>query len=294
MPMKQNYIFIPSFVFTAMKRSLTKAQCGEVIASVADCVYSNDDVPSASIIKGSDKYAFHSIVLEATKMQSASSHASRSKSANGLRLPLMNILAMHDNLNNSDLAEVVFRAADFADGKSVEPLAKSTAIAAHYSMLVRSMNVGASDNSAKTAKTDKKSKTFTKRKSANLSDIAVPAEGADSDEYAEIANSAENAKSEESEKIAGTVDVQENDSSWDVATDVETDAIASFPTFEQLCTKFGGSDNADFLAKSKDLWEGLTSGEKHNAYAFVESYLSRADARHYLYQYLSSKPWQAE
>ena len=277
--MKQNYIFIPFFVFTAMKRSLTKAQCGEVIASVADCVYSNDDVPSASIIKGSDKFAFHSIVLEATKMQSASSRASRSKSANGLLLPLMNILAMHDNLNNSDLAEVVFRAADFTDGKSVEPFDKSTAMAAHYSMLVRSMNVGASDNSAKNAKADKKSQTSIKRKSANLSDIAV---------------SAEDAESEESEPIAEIVDMQANDSSDDVATEGETDAIASVPTFEQLYTKFGGSDNADFLAKSKDLWEGLTSGEKHNAYVFVESYLSRADARHYLYQYLSSKPWQAE
>lgn len=292
--MKQNYIFIPSFVFTAMKRSLTKAQCGEVIASVADCVYSNDDAPSASFIKGSDKYAFHCIVLEATKMQSASSRASRSKSANGLLLPLMNILAMHDNLNNSDLAEVVFRAADFADGKSVEPFDKSTAMAAHYSMLVRSINVGASDNSAKNAKADKKSKTSIKRKSANLSDIAVSAEDADSTEYAENAYSAENAESEENEPIAEIVDVQANDSSEDVATDCETDAIASFPTFEQLCAKFGGSDNADFLAKSKDLWEGLTSGEKHNADAFVESYLSHSDARHYLYQYLCSKPWQAE
>ena len=285
MTMKQNYIFIPSFVFTAMKRSLTKAQCGEVVASVADCVYSNDDVPSASIIKGSDKFSFHSIVFEATKMQSASSRASRSKSANGLLLPLMNILAMHDNLNNSDLAEVVFRAADFTDGKSVEPFDKSTAMAAHYSMLVRNMNVGASDNSAKNAKADKKSKTSIKRKSANLSDIAVSAE----DTY-----SAENAESEESEPIAEIVDVQANDSSDDVATDVGTDAIASVPTFEQLCAKFGGSDNADFLVKSKDLWKGLTSCEKHNAGAFVESYLSRADARHYLYQYLSSKPWQAE
>ncbi len=295
--MKQTYLFIPSFVFNAMRRSLTKAQCGEVITSVADCISSGDDAPCASITKGSDKYAFFSIVLEATKMQSASGRASRGKSTGVLSLPLMNILVMHGNLNNSDLAEVVFKVADFCKGEQVESFDKNGAMQAYYSMLVSSMDVGASTNIVKNAKADRKGKTAPKRKTANMHDVASSAEDDVSAEYAIDTNSAENtesAENDESDQTAAIVDLQANDSSAVVASEVETDTAVSLPTFEQLCTKFGGYDNADFLAKSKDLWEGLTSEEKCNADAFVETYQSSADVQHYLYQYLNRKPWLAE
>ncbi len=283
--MKQTYLFIPSFVFNAMRRSLTKAQCGEVITSVADCISSGDDAPCASITKGSDKYAFFSIVLEATKMQSASGRASRGKSTGVLSLPLMNILVMHGNLNNSDLAEVVFKVADSCNGEQVEPFDKNGAMQAYYSMLVSSMDVGASTNIVKNAKADKKSKSAPKRKTANMHDVASSAEDC---------VSAESAENDESEQTAAIVDLQASDSSAVVASEVETDTAVSIPTFEQLCTKFGGYDNADFLAKSKDLWESLTPEEKCNADAFVEIYLSSADVQHYLYQYLNRKPWLAD
>ncbi len=292
--MKQTYLFIPSFVFNAMRRSLTKAQCGEVITSVADCISSGDDAPCASITKGSDKYAFFSIVLEATKMQSASGRASRGKSTGVLSLPLMNILVMHGNLNNSDLAEVVFKVADSCNGEQVEPFDKNGAMQAYYSMLVSSMDVGASTNIVKNAKADKKSKSAPKRKTANMHDVASSAEDCVSAECAVDANSAESAENDGSDQTAEIVDLQASDSSAVVASEVETDTAVSIPTFEQLCTKFGGYDNADFLAKSKDLWESLTPEEKCNADAFVEIYLSSADVQHYLYQYLNRKPWLAD
>ena len=141
-----------------MKRSLTKAQFGEVMSSVADSICSNDDVPCASIPKGSDKYAFHSIVVEATKRQSASGRSSRPKQTCGLLLPMMNLLAMHDTLTNSDLAEVVFKAADYADGVQTESFDKSSAMAAHFSMLVRSMDLQTGTNKAKVAVSEKKVK----------------------------------------------------------------------------------------------------------------------------------------
>ena len=181
--MKQNYLFIPNFVFCAMKRSLTKAQFGEVISSVADNVYSNDNTPCASISKGSDKYAFHNIVVEATKMQGASSRSSRPKPTSGLLLPMMNLLAMHDTLTNSDLAEVIFKAAYYADGVQTETFDKSSAMAAHFSMLVRSMDLQIGANKNKVAVPEKKVKSSSK---AKVMKTANAEKSAPSDETAEM------------------------------------------------------------------------------------------------------------
>jgi hypothetical protein len=264
--MRQNYLFIPSFVFCAMKHSLTKAQFGEVISSVADSVYSNDDAPSSSIIKGSDKYAFHYIVVEATKMQGASGRSSRPKSVNGLLLPMMNLLAMHDNLTNSDLAEVVFKAADYAEGMQIESFDKSSAMAAHFSMLVRSMDLQPGANKAKPAVVEKKGKSSSKakvQKSANADKAVV------SDE---------------------TADLPEN---TETATD---DNFAESPdvTFDDISAKFSGSDSEDYLDKSRDIWSSLTIDEQRAAFGSVVTYLSNSDTKHYLYQYLSHKAWLAD
>lgn len=258
--MRQNYLFIPSFVFNAMRHSLTKAQFGEVISSVADSINSNDDAPSTSIAKGSDKYAFYNIVLEATKMQGASGRSSRSKSANGLLLPMMNLLAMHDNLTNSDLAEVVCKAADFTEGVQIEVFDKSSAMAAHFSMLVRSMDLQSDTNKPKTAIVARKGKSSSKskvQKSANTEKPVV------SEGNTEITN-----PHEEAENVA--------------------------VAFEELSAKFGGFDNGEYLAKSNEIWCSLTVEEKRAAFDSVESYLSRPDAQHYLFQYLSHKMWLAD
>ena len=249
-----------------MKRSLTKAQFGEVISSVADSVYSNDDAPNASITKGSDKYAFHHIVVEATKIQGTSGRSSRPKSASGLLLPMMNLLAMHDNLTNSDLAEVVFKAADYAEGMQIESFDKSSAMAAHFSMLVRSMDLQPGANKAKPSPVEKKGKSSSKtkvQKSANADKAVV------SDE---------------------TADLPEN---TETATD---DNFAESPdvTFDDISAKFGGSDSEDYLDKSRDIWSSLTIDEQRAAFGSVDTYLSNSDTKHYLYQYLSHKAWLSD
>ena len=267
--MRQNYLFIPSFVFCAMKRSLTKAQFGEVISSVADSVYSNDDAPSASIIKGSDKYAFHYIMVEATKMQGTSGRSSHSKSASGLLLPMMNLLAMHDNLTNSDLAEVVFKAADYAEGMQIESFDKSSAMAAHFSMLVRSMDLQLGANKAKSVVVEKKGKSSSKtkmQKSANADTAVV------------------------SDETAVTADLPKI---TETATD---DNFAEGPevSFDDIFAKFGGSDSDDYLDKSRDIWSSLTVDEQRAAFVSVDTYLLNSDTKHYLYQYLSHKAWLAD
>lgn len=267
--MKQSYLFIPNFVFCAMKRSLTKAQFGEVLSSVADTVYSNEDTSFASITKGSDKYAFHSIVVEATKMQGVSGRSSRPKSTNGLLLPMINLLAMHDNLTNSDFAEVIFKAADYADGVQTEAFDKSGAMAAHFSMLIRSMDLHSETSKSKVATAEKKSKSSTKakmQKSANVEKSAL------SDENAEMADLGENAKS--NTNIA-TADFGK----------------ASEVTFNDISAKFNGSDNAEYLAKSSEIWSSLSIDEKRSALNNIDTYLDRPDAQHYLFQYLSHKMW---
>lgn len=267
--MKQNYLFIPNFVFCAMKRSLTKAQFGEVISSVADCVYSNDDTPCASISKGSDKYAFHNIVVEATKMQGASGRSSRPKPTSGLLLPMMNLLAMHDTLTNSDLAEVIFKAADYADGVQTESFEKSSAMAAHFSMLVRSMDLQIGTNKTKIAVPEKKVKSSSKAKVTKTANVE---KSAPSDETAEMTDLHEDADSD-----TNTVNTDSTESN-DVA-------------FDDISDKFNGFDNAEYLAKSNDIWSSLTIDEKRSAFNNIDTYLARPDAQHYLFQYLSHKMW---
>ena len=267
--MKQNYLFIPNFVFCAMKRSLTKAQFGEIMSSVANSICSNDDVPCASIPKGSDKYAFHNIVVEATKMQSTSGRSSRPKQTSGLLLPMMNLLAMHDTLTNSDLAEVVFKAADYADGVQTESFDKSSAMAAHFSMLVRSMDLQTGTNKAKVAVSEKKVKSSTKTKIQKTTNIE---KSAPSDETAEMTDLQEDAES----------NVDTADDNFAESTDV---------AFDDISDKFNGFDNAEYLAKSNDIWSSLTIDEKRAAFNGVDTYLTRPDAQHYLFQYLSHKMW---
>ena len=267
--MKQNYLFIPNFVFCAMKRSLTKAQFGEVMSSVADSICSNDDVPCASIPKGSDKYAFHSIVVEATKRQSASGRSSRPKQASGLLLPMMNLLAMHDTLTNSDLAEVVFKAADYADGVQTESFDKSSAMAAHFSMLVRSMDLHMGTNRTKATTPEKKAKLTSKAKASKAANIE---KSAPSDETAEMTDLQEDAES----------NVDAANANFAESTDV---------AFDDISDKFNGFDNAEYLAKSNDIWSSLTIDEKRAAFNGVDTYLTRPDAQHYLFQYLSHKMW---
>ena len=267
--MKQNYLFIPNFVFCAMKRSLTKAQFGEIMSSVANSICSNDDVPCASIPKGSDKYAFHSIVVEATKRQSASGRSSRPKQTCGLLLPMMNLLAMHDTLTNSDLAEVVFKAADYADGVQTESFDKSSAMAAHFSMLVRSMDLQTGTNRTKATTPEKKAKLTSKAKASKAANIE---KSAPSDETAEMTDLQEDAES----------NVDTADDNFAESTDV---------AFDDISDKFNGFDNAEYLAKSNDIWSSLTIDEKRAAFNGVDTYLTRPDAQHYLFQYLSHKMW---
>ena len=221
--MKQNYLFIPNFVFLAMKRSLTKAQFGEVISSVADSVYSNDDTPCASISKGSDKYAFHNIVVEATKMQGASGRSSRPKPTSGLLLPMMNLLAMHDTLTNSDLAEVIFKAADYANGVQTESFDKSSAMVAHFSMLVRSMDLQIGTNKTKVAVSEKKVKPSSKAKVTKTANVD---KSAPSDENAEMTDLHEDVES----------DTNVTNGNFAESTDV---------AFDDISDKFNGFDNAE-------------------------------------------------
>ena len=182
---------------------------------------------------------------------------------------MMNLLAMHDNLTNSDLAEVVFKAADYAEGMQIESFDKSSAMAAHFSMIVRSMDLQPGANKAKSTVVEKKGKSSSKtkvQKSANADKAVV------SDETAETVGLTENTETTTDDNFAESPEA----------------------TFDDISAKFGGSDSDDYLDKSRDVWSSLSVDEQRAALASVDTYLSNSDAKHYLYQYLSHKAWLAD
>lgn len=286
--MKQNYLFIPTFVLNAMKRSLTKSQFGEVIASVANRIISGGDTPSPSISKGSDRYAFHEIVLEANKMRNLPSRGLRGRFSNGLALPLLNIIAMRDNLCNSDLAEVVLKAADYGNGVQVEPFDKSSAMAAYYSMLVHSMGVAQITDMAISGKPGKKNKSAQRTKGKKEANVQQAAETPDAAKVTESASTSELAEMPEAEKpviCAEEVNLPFIGETANAAEDTE-------PTFEQLTATFDGADNAEFIDKSRLLWGNLNIDERRAAFECAEKHKSMPEAPKYLYQYLTRKAWQ--